>query len=213
MFERTVSEHQDESFDTVEAARSYARHAQKERMKYGAFLDTLKALDRKGRYLDVGAGTGTPAVDVAKNHPDAEITALELFPAMIQVGEEYVDSQGLQDRVTFVLADAADKMAVGALGKFDLIYSTYSLHHWKEPGRVIRNLLDALVEDGILYLHDLRRVWWLYCIPARGGFFRSIRGAYVRGEVAKLLEELGVGSYEVKNEFPFLLSVIVRKTN
>lgn len=212
MFARRVSARQDESFDSLEAARRYARHAQKEKLKYRAFLDTVKALDRKGRYLDVGAGTGTPAADVAKNRPGVEITALELFPAMIQVGEEYVESQGLQDRITFVPGDAADEAAVKALGKFDLIYSTYSLHHWREPGRVIRNLLDALADDGVLYLYDLTRVWWLYCIPVRGGFFRSIRGAYVRGEVAKLLDGLGVESYELKNEPPFLLSVIIRKT-
>lgn len=211
MFARRVSAHQDESFDSLEAARRYARHAQKEKLKYRAFLDTLSGLDPKGRCLDVGAGTGTPAVDVAKNHPGGRITALELFPTMIQVGEEHVLSQGLQDRITFVPGDAADEATVKALGAFDLIYSTYSLHHWREPGRVIRNLLGTLADDGVLYLYDLRRVWWLYCMPIRGGFFRSIRGAYVRSEVEELLEACGLESYELKNEPPFLLSAIIRK--
>ncbi|MBN1319388.1 MAG: class I SAM-dependent methyltransferase [Thermoleophilia bacterium] len=212
MFDRSASQHQDESFASVEAAREYAEHAQKSRLRYETLLENLKALGFKGRYLDVGAGTGTPAVAVARDHPTAQITALELSPAMIQVGKEYVESQGLRDRITFVLGDATDEGTIEALGKFDLIYSTFSLHHWEAPARVIRNLLDSLTENGVLYLYDLRRVWWVYWIPVHKGFFESIRGAYIAGEIRELLDGLGIESYELRNEPPFLLSIIIRKT-
>ncbi|NLO27412.1 MAG: class I SAM-dependent methyltransferase [Actinobacteria bacterium] len=211
MFERSVSERQSESFASVEAAWKYARRVQRSRRRYEAFLKHLKALGITGRYLDVGAGTGTPAVTVAEDHPEVEITALELSPAMIQVGKEYVRSRGLQDRIIFVLGDATDEGTIEALGEFDIIYSTFSLHHWEAPAVVIRNLLNSLRGSGVLYLYDLRRVWWLYCIPVHKGFFASIRGAYVAGEIRELLGGLGVVSYEVKNEPPFLLSVIIRK--
>lgn len=211
MSDRSVAEHQDESFASVQAARKYARHAQKHTMRYGAFLENVKALGIRGKCLDVGAGTGTPAAAVVRDHPGVEITALELFPAMIQVGEEYIESEGLQDKITFVLGDATDEGTIEALGKFDLIYSTFSLHHWEAPGRVVRNLLGSLTDDGVLYLYDLRRVWWLSWLPVHKGFFRSVKAAYVRREIVELLEGLGITSYEVKNEPPFLLSVIVRR--
>ena len=211
MFQRSVSDHQSESFASVEAARKYARHAQKHTMRYDAFLRNVKALGIKGKYLDVGAGTGTPAATVAREHSGVEIIALELSPTMIQVGEEHIERQGVQDRITFVLGDATDEGTIEALGKFDLIYSTYSLHHWEAPGRVIRNLLGSLTDDGVLYLCDLRRVWWLSWIPVHKGFFRSIKAAYVRREIVELLNGLGIESYDVRNEPPFLLSVIVRR--
>lgn len=208
---RRVSEDQAESFTSVEAARDYAEHAKKHTMRYQAFLQKLRSLDIKGRYLDVGAGAGTPAAAVAKDHPTVRITALEVAPAMVQIGKEYIEREGLEDRVAFVLGDAADEDTVKALGTFDLIYSTYSLHHWKVPETVIRALLQSLSDDGVLYLYDLRRVWWLYWLPLDSGFIRSVRGAYVRREIEGLLDRMGVASYEVKNEFPFLVSVVISR--
>jgi SAM-dependent methyltransferase len=122
-----------------------------------------------------------------------------------------VQAQGLQDRVEFVIGDAADASLIKSLGKFDLIFSTYTLHHWTQPRQVIDNLLAALADTGILFLHDLRRVWWLYWIPSQSGFFKSVRGAYVRQEIEELLTGLNPAGYEIKNEIPFLQSVIIKK--
>ena len=109
------------------------------------------------------------------------------------------------------MGDAADAGLLQSLGKFDLIYSTYSLHHWENPRQVIDNLMTALADDGVLFIHDLRRVWWLYWVPSQSGFFRSIRGAYVKEEVAEMLAGFNPESYEIKNELPFLLSLIIWK--
>ena len=109
------------------------------------------------------------------------------------------------------MGDAADSELVQSLGTFDLIYSTYPLHHWENPGKVIENLMASLTEDGVLFLHDLRRVWWLYWIPSQSGFFKPIRGAYIAPEIEDLLKGFSPECYEIRNEIPFLLSVIIRK--
>jgi 2-polyprenyl-3-methyl-5-hydroxy-6-metoxy-1,4-benzoquinol methylase len=212
VFERKVEFHQDEAFEGLEAARQYAATAQKSTRRYMAFLERLEALSIEGRYLDVGAGPGILTSLVAQKFPQVEITALELSEAMVSVGRDYLTSRGLEDRINFVIGDAADIDLIQSLGKFDLIFSTYSLHHWGNPRQVIDNLLTALTDDGLLFLHDLRRVWWLYWVPLNNGFFKSIRGAYVQTEIAELLQGIPSECYDIKREFPFMVSVFVRKS-
>jgi SAM-dependent methyltransferase len=212
MFERKIQVHQEEDFAGLEAARQYAAEAQKSTMRYRTFFERLETLGVPGRYLDVGAGPGHVAGMIAEQYPQVELTALELSPDMVTVGQELLQNKGLENRVNFVVGDATDTGFIQSLGAFDLIYSTYSLHHWENPRQVIDNLMTGLTDDGVLFIHDLRRVWWLYWVPSQSGFFRSIRGAYIREEVEEMLTGFSPETYDIKNEMPFLLSVIVKKS-
>jgi SAM-dependent methyltransferase len=126
------------------------------------------------------------------------VTALEISTSMVTIGKNYIKSKGLQNQVKFMEGGVADKDIMNALGEFELIYSTYSLHHWKNPGEVIDNLMSNLKENGILYVYDLRRVWWLYWIPIRNGFLNSIRAAYTRAEIKEMLKGIHPEGYEIK---------------
>lgn len=212
MFKRKVEIHQEEAFAGLEAAREYAESTKKATMRYRAFLSNLKTLSIPGKYLDVGAGTGNLATIIAQNNPDIEITALEISTAMVTIGEEFIRNKGLQDQIKFIKGDAVKKETINKLGEFDLIYSTYSLHHWENPRKVIDNLMSNLGDNCVLYLYDLRRVWWLYWVPIRNGFFNSIRAAYVRREIKEMLTGLDPECYEIRYEFPFMLSIIIRKS-
>lgn len=211
MFKRKVEMHQEETFTGLEAAEEYAESTKESTMRYRAFFNNLEALGIQGKYLDVGAGTGNLAAIIAKNRPDVEITAVEISTDMVAVGEEYIRKKGLQGQIKFIEGDAVEKETINELGEFDLIYCTYSFHHWENPGKVIDNLMSSLGENGVLYLYDLRRVWWLYWIPIRNGFFNSIRAAYVRREIKEMLTGFCPECYEIRYEFPFMQSVIIRK--
>lgn len=159
MFARRVDAKPGEMFAGLEEAREFAAGAEKATMRYRAFLENLERLQIPGRYLDVEAGPGIVAAMVARRRPEVKITGLELSEAMVAVGQEYVARHGLQDRIEFVQGDAADTALLQSLGKFDLIYSTFSLHEWAEPRPIIDNLLLGLAARGVLFIHDLRRVW------------------------------------------------------
>jgi SAM-dependent methyltransferase len=211
MFERKVEMDHGEWFEGIEAAREYAESAKKSTMRYRAFLKTLRSLHIKGRYLDIGAGPGVLTAMIAQEHPEVKITALEVSPNMASLGQDYIEEKGLQDRIQFVVGDAEDGSLIKTLGRYDLIYSTYALHHWDDPKRVIGILCNALIEGGVLFIHDLRRVWWLYWLPIQSGFLISIRASYVASEIREMVKSMGIERFEVKNEFPFLLSLVIRK--
>ena len=209
MFERRVEQHQEGTFESIDSALNYADNHPIDSLQYRGFLKTIETFDLKGKCLDVGAGTGELAAALAQKHPGIEITALELSPGMVSVGESRIMEMGLQQRISFIQGDGADKAAVQVGAPYDFIYSTYSLHHWEHPQRVVENLLVGLKPGGTIYLYDLRRVWWLYWIPVRNGFTDSIRAAYTRREVKDLLGDFYSLNSRIIHEFPFMMSITI----
>ena len=210
MFKRITESNQNECFSNIDDAINYAESAKKSTMRYKAFLSNLQSLDIKGKYLEVGAGPGVLTVEIARTYPEVEITALELLPDMVTVGQEHVAENKLDNRIKFVVGDVEDEEFINSLGKFDLVYSTYSLHHWANPDKAIINLYNAVNKGGMLYIYDLRRVWWLYWIPIKNGFFNSIRASYLVNEIKLMLRKLGIQNTEIKKDFPFMHSIFLK---
>ena len=209
MFRRIVEDHQDESFSSIENAREYAESAEKSSgMRFRGFLNRLKSLDIRGRYLEIGAGSGLLAAMIVGNHKDVNITAVEISPDMITVANENIKKKGLDSQIQFVAANIEDENVLQSLGTYDLIYSTFSLHHWENPTEMIRNSMRLLNDGGVLMIHDLRRVWWLYWIPRQTGFLKSIRAAYKSHEIKATLKEMGVSKFKITSIFPFFMQII-----
>jgi 2-polyprenyl-3-methyl-5-hydroxy-6-metoxy-1,4-benzoquinol methylase len=196
----------------VEKARDYAeKHKKYAKLMYGDLLKTIKALDISGRCLDVGAGPGLLAIMIAKEHPDITVTAIDLSPDMAAVASDYIRESGLEDKVSYVVGDVGDERLMGKLGKFDLVYSTFSLHHWKSPEKSIRNLWKAVADNGKLYLYDFRRIGWLCSLPLKMNEMRSMKASFTPDEVSSMLERTGVTDYSIKVPFPFLFQSIVAR--
>ena len=209
MFRRIVEDHQDESFSSIENAREYAESAEKSSsMRFRGFLNRLKSLDIKGKYLEIGAGSGLLAAMIAGNHRDVNIAAVEISPDMITVANENIKKKGLDSQIQFVAANIEDENVLQSLGTYDLIYSTFSLHHWKNPREMIRNSLRLLNDGGVLMIYDLKRVWWLYWIPKQNGFFKSIKASYKPYEIKNIFRNIGINKYEIINIFPFFMQNI-----
>ena len=208
---RRIRGEHEQAFIEIESARAYAEEAKSPlmRMGYGVIVRGISRLGLTGNYLEIGPGPAVLTTMVAQAIPQAHITAVEISPDMITVAREHVEREGLTDRIDLVEGDANDTELLEQLGQFDLVYSTYTLHHWDDPETMMKNLLRAVAPGGILLIHDLRRVWWLYWIPSQEGFITSIRAAYTPAEIRHLLTRMGVGRYEIKSG-PFWQSIIVR---
>ena len=208
---RIIESHQDYFFD-IENANKYlndAKNASKARFR--SFLASLKKLDIKGRYLEIGSGPGILTQVVATQHQDAEIIANDISPEMIKLAQQDL-ADDLKARVKYKIGDACDINSIKDLGKFDLIYSTFTLHHWDNAELAIKNLYSMLNDNGLLYIHDLKRVIWLYYIKSKSGFFNSIRAAYRPGEIKTMLNKTGIKNYKTKTIFPFFMqSVLIKK--
>lgn len=208
---RIVENHQDYFFDNENATKylNDAKNASKAR--FSSLLSSLKKLDIKGRYLEIGSGPGILTQVVATQHQGVEIIANDISPEMIKLAQQDLD-EDLKTRITYKIGDACDFNSIKELGKFDLIYSTFTLHHWDNTELAIKNLYSMLNTDGLLYIHDLKRVFWLYYIKSESGFFNSIRAAYRPAEIRTMLNKTGIKNYKIKTIFPYFMQfILIRK--
>ena len=105
------------------------------------------------RVLEVGCGPGRLSIRLARQH-GLNVTGLDLDPAMVERARANAGrlGNGSERRLSFLVGDAASLAFPD--GSFDLVVSTFSMHHWADPtaglaeiGRVLRPGARALVWD------------------------------------------------------------------
>ena len=105
------------------------------------------------RVLDVGCGTGLLLRELVDRLPNVlEIVGADPSPDMLRVAREQTPGQ-----VRFVSAGAEQLPFED--GRFDLVVSTMSFHHWGAQARGLAELGRVLAPDGALVLIDLSARW------------------------------------------------------
>jgi SAM-dependent methyltransferase len=202
--------HQEESICRLEEVKNYVReHEAHMDFMYGPFLKDMQRLKVHGRCLEVGAGPGLFTSMFADLFPDATVTVTDVSPVMMATAKNLIKEKGLENRTEFCVCNVGDADVLKRLGKFDFVFSIYSMHHWRNLGKSIHNLLGSVAENGIVYLGDLKRVWWLYCLPTRNQDIRQIRAAYLPDELKPVLRKLEIDHYEIRTLFPYFLMSVV----
>lgn len=120
----------------------------------GIAADIAATAPRGARVLEVGCGPGHLSIRLAREH-GLDVTGLDLDPAMIERARANGDRIGPDDigrRPSFLAGDVASLPFPD--GSFELVVSTFSMHHWTHPpaglaeiGRVLRPGGRALVWD------------------------------------------------------------------
>jgi SAM-dependent methyltransferase len=119
----------------------------------GVAADVAALVPRGARILEIGCGPGHLSIEMARRH-GLDVTGLDLDPAMIERA---------RTNATRILVDGASQptFAIGDVASmpfaddsFDLVVSTFSMHHWEDPsaglseiGRVLRPDARALIWD------------------------------------------------------------------
>ena len=92
------------------------------------------------RILDLGVGSGALAVVLAKNVPDAEVTAVDISEKALDIARRNAQKHGVVERIAFVESDLFKKLPTGSL--FDLLVSNPPYVSQAEYDR-----LDPMVRD------------------------------------------------------------------
>ncbi|MGW0803432.1 class I SAM-dependent methyltransferase [Nonomuraea sp. NPDC002799] len=125
----------------------------------GAYLDEMTGWVRQHapgsprKVVDVGAGTGTGSLALARRFTTAEIVAIDRSAVLLDRLRAAVRGQGLDDRLRVVPADL--DVAWPAVDAVDVAWAASSLHHVADPDRVLRDIRAALNPGGLLVVIEM----------------------------------------------------------
>jgi SAM-dependent methyltransferase len=172
------------------------------------FFQVLAAHKRPGRFLEIGSGPGYQTAEVMQKFHPEEIVVVEPSIDMVSAAKVYMDHRGYADKVAFKIGFVEDEKIFKSLGKFNLIYSTLSLHHWADPADAFHNLYQALESDGLIIIHDFQRIEMPFHLNFHKGNEKSEHAIYSADEISHFLDIAGISKFEVISSFPFQIILI-----
>ncbi len=140
----------------ISDAGAYDRHTG---MLFGSLyrsvaVDVAAVAGPSARVLEVGCGPGHLTVRMARDH-DLDVIGLDLDPQMIERARANADEHSGTDRSpTFVVGDVAALPFDDA--SFDIVVSTFSMHHWSDPPAGLREIERVLRPGGRALIWDLK---------------------------------------------------------
>jgi SAM-dependent methyltransferase len=121
------------------------------------WLPAVPDLDRRlrsappARVLDLGCGLGASSVALARAYPRAQVLGVDLDEASVAEARAQAAEEGVADRVTFVVGDAAQ---VAAEGPFELVTVFEALHDMGDPVGALRAACALLAPGGSVLVAD-----------------------------------------------------------
>ena len=98
--------------------------------------------------IDVGCGPGVITAMLARQAPNATVTALDSSPPLLDRVRARSRAESLDGQITVVAADL--ELALPALAPADVVWASMVLHHVADPPAVLASLRDLLRPGGTL---------------------------------------------------------------
>lgn len=203
-----------EYFDEVEARKHFVEpHIPK-------FAEFERWQGKK--VLEIGCGIGTAMINFARK--GAQVTAVDLSDASLELAKQRADVYGLGDRVTFHQANAEELNQSVPIEPHDLVYSFGVIHHTPHPDRVIEQL-RRYVKPGstvkiMVYYRYSWKVLWILLTYGKGQFWRMnelvaryseaqegcpVTYIYSKKEARELLSGFEIVDMQVDHIFPYYI--------
>ncbi|MGB3364236.1 MAG: class I SAM-dependent methyltransferase [Thermodesulfobacteriota bacterium] len=101
--------------------------------------------------MDLGCGSGFALVHMAKEFSNSNFTGYDISEEAIGRGTAHAAEHG----ITNVNLIAKDVAKIGDVKKFDLITTFDAVHDQADPDRVLKNINNALKDDGVYLMQDI----------------------------------------------------------
>jgi SAM-dependent methyltransferase len=92
-------------------------------------------------------------VGLAARAPEVHVTGVDISRDMVERARSLTTTSGVADRVEFHVGDVAALSFPDA--SFDVVVSTFSLHHWSDPADGLAEIYRVLRPGGVAVVYDL----------------------------------------------------------
>jgi len=142
---------------------------------------------RSRRLLDVATGTGDLAIEAIRQHPEIEVTGLDIVPEMMAIGRRKIEKSQLSGRIRFMQGDALHLPFSD--GSFDVSVIAFGIRNIPDRIRALQEMMRVVAPGGqviVLEMHFPRnrlfqRLYDLYLnriLPLMAGAFSRNPEAY-----------------------------------
>ncbi len=107
----------------------------------------------RGKLLDIGTGPGWFLLYLNQIVPQMEIHGIDISPAMVGKAKINIASSGQHKNI--VVRVASSSQLPYPDNSFDVVVSTGSIHHWKEPQQGLIEIYRVLKSDRYALIYDL----------------------------------------------------------
>jgi demethylmenaquinone methyltransferase/2-methoxy-6-polyprenyl-1,4-benzoquinol methylase len=139
------------------------------------------------RLLDVATGTGDLAIEAVRQHPEIEVTGLDIVPEMMAIGRRKIEQSQLSGRIRLMQGDALNMPFPDS--SFDVSVIAFGIRNIPDRIRALREMMRVVVPGGqviVLEMHFPRnrlfqRSYDLYLngiLPIMAGIFSRNPAAY-----------------------------------
>jgi 2-polyprenyl-3-methyl-5-hydroxy-6-metoxy-1,4-benzoquinol methylase len=124
----------------------------------GDWIDALPDIAARlrggsGRVADVACGTGWSSIAIARHFPGVEVDGIDVDEGSIARAKVHAAEAGVDGRVSFLFADAADAQGEG---RYDLVTIFEAVHDMARPAEVLATTRRLLKPDGAVLIADER---------------------------------------------------------
>ena len=109
--------------------------------------------DPPARVADIGCGTGWSSIAIARAYPKARVDGFDLDEASVAEARSNAEAEGVTDRVTFHLRDAAEPELSG---RYDLAIAVECVHDMSQPVEALSAMRSMVGGDGAVLVVDER---------------------------------------------------------
>ncbi len=118
-----------------------------------SWVHDLAAVRPPRRILDLGSGTGTGALALARRFEGAEVIAVDRSGPLLDRLRGKARDLRLEGRIQAIQADLAAGWP--ATGPVDLVWASSSMHHMPDPDHVLAGVFAALQPGGLLAVAEI----------------------------------------------------------
>jgi 2-polyprenyl-3-methyl-5-hydroxy-6-metoxy-1,4-benzoquinol methylase len=109
--------------------------------------------DPPARVADIGCGTGWSSISIARAYPKVRVDGFDLDEDSIAEAKANAEAEGLTDRVTFQVRDAADPELSA---RYDLAIAIECIHDMSRPVEALRAMRSMVGNHGAVLVVDER---------------------------------------------------------
>jgi ubiquinone/menaquinone biosynthesis C-methylase UbiE len=182
---------------------------------YRHFAGRINELGLEGPWvLDIGCGTGLLSLVISQQHPEWQVTGIDISDDMLKLAGEAAARNGLSERIKFQNTSAESLPFPD--NSFDIVVSNASLHLWKDPVKVLDEMARVTAPGGYCLIWDSLRLVLFTPLLRLPGFMmgmnsqqrrlwmKAVASAYTPGEAKLLLRRSVMKKGKVKADLSLL---------